>query len=361
MTQSQRMIHSLPFSVLMLTALLTAPAGLVAQEEEPKPPKLFESQDTLEITLAAPWQDLVRNKSYQGNYPATIVYRDPDGREMTHPLTVERRGIKRQDACRFPPIRLRFEKGDVKGSVFRGQTSLKMVTHCEQSQRFDQYYRLEMLAYRIYNLLTDYSFRVRPLSVTYKDNGGGKDIESRFAFLIEDDSDVAKRNDLKKLKIPRISHTRLERDLTGLFALYQLMIGNVDWSALSGPDPEECCHNVKLIANRPLEKGDPIYPIPYDYDSAGIVNAPYAAPPGGLGINSVTQRLYRGFCIHNDTLPGARELIRQNKTAILALINEDPVLNSGSKKKTSRYLEKYFDIIEDDKDFDRQVVRKCRK
>ncbi|MDX1397911.1 MAG: hypothetical protein R3204_05230, partial [Oceanospirillum sp.] len=59
-------------------------------------------------------------------------------------LTVERRGIKRQDACRFPPIRLRFEKDVVKGTAFRGEKSLKMVTHCEKSDRFDQYYILEM-------------------------------------------------------------------------------------------------------------------------------------------------------------------------------------------------------------------------
>lgn len=361
MKPALRKIPAPIFAIPLLLILLAGPTGLSAQEEASKPPKLFESEDTISFTLTAPWGKLVRDKRNQDPYPATIVYQDANGQQLTHPLTVERRGIKRQAACRFPPIRLRFDKSDVKGTVFRGQKSLKMVTHCEKSARFDQYYRLEMLAYRIYNLLTDYSFRVRPLVVIYTDSETGKDIEERFAFLIEDDSDVAKRNGLKKLEIAKVAPSRLEQDILSLFSLYQLLIGNVDFSPLSGPDPQECCHNVKLIAKEPLEKGDFIVPVPYDFDSAGIVNPPYAAPPNTLGINSVTQRLYRGYCSHNDTLEGARSKILDNKQAIMDVINNDPLLNASFKKKTARYLEKYFDIIADDKDFDKQVVRKCRK
>ena len=348
---------------LTLTFLMTClvAANLEAQEEESKPPKLFSSEETLELTISAPWSTLKRDKKNQDPYPATLEYKDHNGQTVTHKLTVERRGIKRQEACSFPPIRLRFEKDEVKGSAFRGETSLKMVTHCKDSERFDQYYLLEMMAYRMYNLITDYSFRVRSLSVNYKDTVKGEVEADRFAFLIEDDSDVAKRNGLKKLEIDRIGPSRLEKTTVGDFSLFQLMIGNLDWSALKGPDPKECCHNVKLVAPRPLEKGDKIWPVPYDFDATGLVDAPYAEPPDHLGLKSVTQRLYRGYCVHNDALPAAREKQLALESEIMAVLDSDPRLAEREKKSAIRYMEKYFKILKDDKDFERATVKKCRK
>jgi hypothetical protein len=358
-------LRSFPFSLLLTSLVLglCSTGNLAAQDEasEPaKPAKLFEIQDALEVTIKAPWTNIVRNKKNQDPYPATISYTDELGNAMTLPLTVERRGIKRQELCKFPPIKLRFQKEDATGTTFRGQKSLKMVTHCEKGSIYEQYYLLEMVIYEMYRQLTDYSFRVRPLKISYQDTKNDKVDGPRFAFLIEDDSDVAERHDLKKLKIPRISHRRLESDVTGIFALFQYMIGNVDWAALQGPDPEECCHNVKLIAPRPLADDDWVYPVPYDFDSAGLINAKYAAPPDGLPIKNVTQRLYRGYCWHNDGLDKARELFLQKKDSIMAQLAKEELLRPKTSRDAERYLAKFFDIIADAEDYDDKIRSKCR-
>jgi hypothetical protein len=356
------MLKKVSQGICFLTLLLI-PLSLAAEEsDEPaKVARLFESDDILAVTISAPWQEIERNRKYQGTYPATIEYTDSNGKQQSHQLTVERRGIKRQEACRIPPIRLRFEKDEVKDTMFRGQTSLKMVTHCQNSSRYDQYYVLEMMAYRMYNRVTDYSFRVRPLSVTYRDSQKDDVEADRFGFLIEDDSDVAKRNDLKKLVIPYTLPSRFDLGTSSDMALFQLMIGNTDYSPLRGPDPAECCHNVKLIAPRPLQDGDIIWPVPYDFDASGIVDAPYAAPPDGLGVNSVTQRVYRGYCAHNDTMQASRQKIISLESEIMSVLDSDPRLTERFRKKADRYLEKYFDLLKDDKDFERLVVTRCRK
>jgi len=361
--QSRRGIDRNPIAVVtsMLFALFILAADAAAEEESQKPAKLFSTDETLEVTLKAPWRRLLRDEKNQDAYPAQIEYRDSSGAGGPMEITVGRRGVKRQEACTFPPIRLRMEKDEVKGTAFRGETSLKMVTHCENSSRYDQYYILEMLAYRIYNLVTDYSFRVRPLDVTYVDSDTGKTEDPRFAFLIEDDSDVAKRNGIKKLSIPRIRPNRLDPYQGSLMALFQYMIGNVDWAALIGPDPEECCHNVKLIGPEPLQDGDLAVAVPYDFDSSGLVDAPYAAPHESLPIRSVKQRLYRGYCVHNTSLEDARQRILSQKSAILALIEQESRLNSSPKKKALRYLDDFFETIEDDKDFDDDIIQQCRK
>lgn len=346
------------FFISTILFLLSIAQPLAAQD---KPAKLFTSDDTMNLTLTASWRTIERDKKNQEPYPATLKYTDELGKTHTLEMTVERRGITRQKVCDFPPIKLRFKKETVKGTTFRGQKSLKMVTHCEKSSRFEQYYLLEMLSYKMYNLINDYSFRVRPLNVTYIDPDSNKTYSDRFAFLIEDDSDVAKRNDLKKLKIPKIRVSQLEPGITSEFSLFQYMIGNVDWAALSGPDPTECCHNVKLIGPEPFGAKDIAYPVPYDFDSSGLVDAHYAAPPNGLPIRRVTQRLFRGYCIDNSTLEDARKKILSHEAAFYSLIRDEDRLSSGSQNKSTRFLDKFFKIIKDPKDFDRLVTSKCRK
>jgi len=338
--------------------------GAHAQEQselgdKSKKEKLFTSDETLAVTLSAPWREIVRNKKNQHPYPATIEFTDSDGQKRSIPLTVQRRGLTRQSVCTFPPIRLRFEKDAVKGTIFRGQKSLKMVTHCnDRGDRWEQYYVKEMLAYRMYNLITERSFRVRPLSITYVDSERNSADDPRFAFLIEDDSDVAKRNKLKKFDIRRVPPNRLESLDASRLALFQFMIGNVDYSALKGPGAEDCCHNAKLIGP---EDGSELYAVPYDFDVSGLVNAHYAVPNAGLPIRKVTDRLYRGYCVHNSTLEAARQEFLANEQAIYGLVTAESRLNSRIEKLALNYLEDFFDILKNDKEFDEEVIQKCRR
>jgi hypothetical protein len=349
--------------VSMLTLMAFNVQSLWAQEDPGKPDrpeKLFYSEETLNVNITGPWRDIQRDAANQQPYDGKLEYRDDQGKTVSLDITVQRRGITRQRVCEFPPIRLRFNKEEVKGTLFRGQDSLKLVTHCESAKKFEQYFILEMLSYRMYNLITDFSFRVRPLNVTYIDSDSGKKYEDRFGFLIEDDSDVAKRHDLKKVNVSKVRLSQLEPRETSEMSLFHYMISNVDWSALSGPD-DSCCHNTKLIGPEPLQKGDRVYPIPYDFDSSGLVNAHYAVPAAGLPVKTVTQRLYRGYCAFNDELEATREEFLKQETAIYALINNEDRLFTNTKNKSIKYLKKFFDIIKDPKDFDKLITRKCRK
>jgi hypothetical protein len=346
-----------------LSFLLTGALPAFAQETqggEPKADKLFSSDDTMNVTMTGPWQSIMKDEKNQNPYPAKIEFTDDSGNTISLDITAERRGITRQRVCDFPPIRLRVEKEAAKDTKFRGQKSIKMVTHCKKSKRYEQYYIMEMLIYQMYNLVTDFSFRVRPLNVKYIDSKTGKTDESRFAFLIEDDSDVAKRHGLKKLNVGKVRLSQLDPKVTSEMSLFQYMIGNIDWAGMSGPSPDECCHNVKPIGPEPLQRTDPVYPIPYDFDSAGLINAPYAAPPQGVPITKVTQRLYRGYCKKNSGLEGARTTILAQEAAINALIANESLLTDSTKKKATKYLAKFFKSMKKPKDFERLIIKKCR-
>lgn len=356
------LLGGVPRVALLLLAWLAWSGSVAAQEAaDDKPAKLFSSETTLEVTMTAPWGEIEKKKKVEDPYPAKLEYLDENGQTVQLDMTVARRGKSRQVACDFPPIRLRFDKETVKGTLFGGQESLKLTTHCQESDKYGQYYIMEMLIYRMYNLLSDYSFRVRPLQVKYVESKNGKTLYERFAFVIEDDSELAKRLGLKKIRIPSIKPSLLRPDTSALLGLFEYMIGNVDWASLRGVDPAECCHNIKLIGPEPLEEGPVIIAVPYDFDAAGLVDTPYAAPGEGLPIKKVTQRLYRGFCRHNDLLEGARQQIQAQEAALLALIENEERLYSNSKKEALKYLAGYFETAKDPKKFQKEIIEKCRK
>ena len=346
---------------IILLSFLSLDTMVYAAEKDPiiKPAKLFTTTEPLSLTISAPWREITRKEKYQGTYPAKMEFTDESGKVTSLNMTVQRRGKTRQTVCSFPPIKLRFDKPEVKGTSFRGQKSLKMVTHCQSNSRHAQLYILEMLAYRLYNIITDFSFRVQPLTVTYVDSDHGVRQGPEFAFLIEDNSDVAKRNGQKKLKTGRNRHTRLEAREANNLALFQYMIANLDWSVLNGPEKDACCHNTKLIGQDPAE--DPVYAIPYDFDVAGLINAPYATPPAHIPATKVTQRIYRGFCIHNETMPDGRQRFLSNEEALLAVFRDESLLNSNVRKKALRFLGKFFKILKDEQKYQKNIIGKCRK
>jgi hypothetical protein len=328
---------------LLLTCFVQEP--IHAQDGTPKPAKLFSDDARLEVTLKGPWRRMARRPDSEERFEGEITYRDSNGKLNTHRIGITTRGLTRRTVCDFPPVKLWFNKDELKGTTFRGQGSLKMVTHCKASKGVEQYYIKEYLSYRIYNLITPYSFRVRSMSVTYQDSerSGAKPVE-RFGFLIEDIDDVAERNDLKELEIPSISHLKLDVDQTANYALFQYLISNLDWSATGGRDPVECCHNTKLIGASP--DTEPVFPIPYDLDSSGLVDAHYAAPPAKLRINSVRTRLYRGFCSLNEALPAALSRYRAQRQSISRLFEEEPLLTPAGRKRAIKFIEEFFEQMD---------------
>jgi hypothetical protein len=344
---------------VIIVALLALLGSVPASAETPDPPvPLFDTSrlhdEPIALYIQAPWRQLRRTPEEEGPYPATIRI---EGQDAGLELTVEKRGVSRQEICSMPPIRLRFDEDRVEGTIFEGNRSIKVVTHCDRGRQWEQYVMLEMLAYRFYSALTDLSFRVRPATIVYEDSERDRSDGPRIAFLIEDDRLVGNRHGLDKVDIDEVQSADLPAYETSVFMLFQYMIGNVDFSPLSAIDGE-CCHNTKLIGNE--ETLDPLYAAPYDFDSSGWVDASYAAPPDGLRLRNVRERLFRGFCRHNDGLPPARELFLARRDDLYRILESETRLSSRNRRKSLSYLDEFFDILSDDQQFGRFIIEACR-
>lgn len=346
----------LTLCLALVTAGILTPAAH-AQEDAPKPAKIFTDDRVITARVEGPWKTIMRQKEEDTSWEGVFRYTESDGRDIAIPIEITTRGLTRKRVCDFPPLRFRFDKEAAKGTAFRGAGNLKLVTHCLFPSKYEQYIVKEYLAYRIYNQVTDKSYRVQGLDLSYAtDADDGSPIE-RFGFLIEDPDDVAKRNDVEKLSINDIQPSRLDAMETSRFMLFQYMIANLDWSALGGPK-DACCHNARLIGASP--EADMLVAIPYDLDSSGLVNAHYAAPPDGLKVRSVTQRLYRGFCAHNDSVAPALEEFRALQPDFDALLENEPRLDKGNLKRALKFIGQFYEDLETPEDVQRRLIDNCR-
>ena len=338
-------------SIVVIAAAFLFALSTAAAASQPKP--LFAASDPIHIVIQAPLSGLIHNRS-DAVVQGTLT--DPSGQAL--PVALSVRGITRRsaDVCDFPPLRVQFTPAPPPTSLFAGQKKLKLVTHCRNSASFQQYVLLEYSIYRMYNLLTPHSFRVRLANVDYL-GPDGRPIISRVGFFLEDLSDLAKRNGMKQTRAPAaISETDLNPTDAARYALLEHMISNHDWSMRAGPKGKNCCHNAELIG--PLGPGTTI-PVPYDFDFSGFVNAPYATTPEQLHISSVRERVYRGYCIDNSQVLEVARQMRGARPQMVAAVTSTPGLDPNTASKAISFLDGFFADIATDEAVNSRVLRHC--
>jgi len=267
-------------------------------------------------------------------------------------IRVRSRGITRKSICHFPPIKLNFKETEFDNDSLNDINSLKLVTHCKNSSLYEQYLLKEFLVYKMYNLLTDSSFRVKLLQIDYSDSEDKMKPLTKYGFIIESHNYLAER--LHGLRIDRTKINTWDTDgyLTGLMAVFQYMIGNTDWAI-------PVLHNFRLV--KPLFVNSSILAIPYDFDYSGMVNTVDAVPDENLGIETVRTRVYRGYCLPSeDHYQRLFKLFIEKKQAMFSLVEDFEPLDKKSRPEMLEYLEEFYDIIESPHLAQRHIIGVCR-
>ena len=335
--------------------LLIAATAMVATPAAAQTTPLFASDVPIRITIRGPINAIARTaEDSAGPRDGALSL---TGTSETYPIRLTARGLTRRlkQTCSFPPLRVEFAQKPAATSLFAGQGRLKLVTHCQNQESFQQHLLLEYSAYRIFNLISPMSFRARLATVDYAEPNG-KVSTTRWGFFIEDIDDVARRNGMIKPMVgERIPTTQLDPKQGARVALFEYMIGNLDWSMRAGPAGEPCCHNSRLIAAR----GSAAFTsVPYDFDYSGLVDAPYAVPPDGIPVSSVKTRFYQGYCRFNSEVVAAAAEFRAKRPAIEAMFAQLP-LTPRPRAKALAYLASFYDQIATDESLNAKVLKKC--
>lgn len=348
-------------SAAMLVALCT-PVLVTAQQDTTarasadtvrRAARLFRSDSVLEITLTTDLRPLLRDRDTASarRRPATLAWKEGDS-TITLPAQLRTRGHFRltSKTCAFPPLKLYVEKTTVRGSVFQGQSEMKLVTHCQPDDDFEQGLLQEYLIYRLFNLVTPYSFRARLARVTYVDNGRDGSTQRRYGILLEEPEDMARRNGSVILAQKGAGIDDVDPFQMDVVAVMQYLIGNTDYS-VSG------LHNIVLVRHAPTFT---IYPVAYDFDWSGLVNARYAKPAEVLRLASVRERLYRGPCRKGDTITPVLDLMRAKRAEFYALFRDLPGLDRRTTRSAHDYFGEFFDTINDGRRVRRELLERCR-
>ena len=298
---------------------------------------IFASNEPARITLEFDLREFSKKK-YEDEYQKAILGFELAEADtvITKEVRIKARGNNRKKRCFFPPIRLNINKSDIDNKFLEDTKKIKLVTHCKNSIIYEKYILKEYLVYKLYNVISPNSFRVRLTRVDYIDTGKkGKDVET-WAFLIEPEGLLDERLDGQKIKNDRLSQRFMQPKEAVRMTLFNYMVGNTDYSVTGR-------HNVKIMMPNDVTTTLGV-PIPYDFDYAGIVNATYAVPYEGLGLKSVKERYYLGNCANEAVIPEIIEEFNAKKEALLQVIKDFEHLSEREKQNMMDYLEEFFNM-----------------
>jgi hypothetical protein len=295
---------------------------------------LFDTDDLFNISLKF---DIARYKKVKSDtmyLDAVLTYYIDEKDSIVKNIKVRARGnIRRTAICDFPPLMLNFQMKDSDGTEFAGINKLKIVPYCKIG--YEQYILKEYLVYKLYNVLTDYSLRVRLFKITYLSSVKEKKPVTQFGFAIEPVSLLEKRTKTKELSYSAVTQRGVKPDMLDRAAIFNYMIGNTDWSV-------PIKHNVLLLTKAKNAPANENLIVPYDFDYAGLVGTDYAVPFETLPIKSVQERLYMAVCRTDTEFKNALVEFSEKKDEFYKVINDFQYLNEKSKKTMTNYLDGFF-------------------
>ncbi len=335
---------------LLLFCQILVPSTIYSQNKK-KPKKislmdhlLAEELPTLAIktNVDKVFSDYKIQKYYSGSAIFSFEERDP----IEEDIQVKIRGKFRSRFCQNPPIKIKLSNKSLKKQNFKKLNEFKVVYPCKSKEDYQDYVYKEYLIYKLYNVLTEKSFRAQLIDFTLTDSETTVADRSFKGFLIEDLEELIKRVDGVMNDVDCLTPDNLSSYDYTLFQVFQYFIGNTDWILPT-------CKNAEIIA---LENGQMI-PIPYDFDFSGMVNAGYATPDAGLGVKSVTDRIFLGGLKTKEELDPVLRQFQIKKSAMIEVIQNFEYLPVKQRKKMIKYLESFYKIVRKSKKVERIFVQ----
>jgi len=229
---------------------------------------------------------------------------------------------------------------------------VKLVTHCESGN--EDYLFREYLIYRLFNALTDNSFRVRLLRITYHNTYKEKKPIQTYGFFIEPLDLLVERLNAVQVESLNLSQKNILPEEIDRVAIFNYMIGNTDWSV-----PYQ--HNCKILMKPNIERPDLGMIIPYDFDYSGLVNADYAVPAEGLRIESVRERIYLGRCRSEEDFLKSLQEFSDKKEEFYKIIREFSLINEKTKKDMIQYLDGFYRLFDKRNAIVYELLQDCKE
>ena len=347
----------------VLPARLSAqdkPAGAKKEKKEPKEPKaekevpaFFRSETPLSMTLTTNIKQIRKDKGEDAPYRwATLTY-DSAGKPAQMPLKVRTRGIWRLRNCTFPPIRLNFSDKATKHTLFDDLENPKLVSYCKDNDSYEQYILQEFQLYRIYQLLTPVSHRVRL-------------VEARLRRQRESEEGSRALRDRRRGPEPAGEpQSRENRQGQGRRTIGSRAEGAGPRLHVRVPDRQS-----RLLLQRPAQhrtarhdgRAHAARRVRLRLRGRGEHELRRAARPD-YGVPNVRTRKFMGYCEIRDEFPAAVAVLQEKKDAIYALYHDDigKLMKPDVVRETLEYFDDFYKDVRTPNDAKRLFDRCIRR
>jgi hypothetical protein len=315
---------------------------------------IFAEEEPAQITLIYDMKEF-KKKGMEDEYiNAELIYHLGDSTmDRSSTVRIKARGIRRKEICSFPPIMINIKKSNIDNVHLQEVNKIKLVTHCSGTKTFERYVLKEYLAYKIYNLFSPYSFRVRLVRMKYIDTSRKNKEMNSWAFLIEPETMMADRMNKLPFKSDMVSIHQTDTLWTDRMCMFQYMIGNTDYSVRGR-------HNIKLLRNKDYSTTS-LIPVPYDFDYCGMVDTHYAVPGENLGISSVRERYFLGPCRDTRDFQAIIDELASLKEEIIQLVHGFEYLPESERKTVITYLDEYFQNSVNPRFLENSILSTCSR
>ena len=311
---------------------------------------LFTNNDVLHLTLRFDMTQYTRKKPKDEYMNAILTYHLNKTDSINKNIRLKSRGEMRNGYCSFPPIRLNFKNAGFQKADLSQIEKIKLVTHCQYGN--EVYLFKEFLIYKLFNVLTDTSFRVRLVNMEYINTHKKSKPVNTYAFFIEPVEMLTKRVNAVEVNSVNLTQKNIIPQMMDRMAIFNYMIGNTDWSVPN-------LHNCKVLSSLNFNAEALGIVVPYDFDYSGLVDADYAIPFEGLGISSVRERKYVGICRDEEVYMNAIKEFAAKKDAFYKVINDFELLDQKEKAKMIDYLDSFFEDFEGGKNVVHRIQNDC--
>lgn len=305
-------------------------------------------EEVINATLTTDMNKFEDPRNKLDYWDGIFVLENSSEEETVFDVEVRLRGMFRLIKCDFPPLKLKFKKKGLKKSGLRKRyNKMKLVTHCmEDSEQSEDLILREYLAYKLFNIINEHSFRVQLVKMKYVNTEKKRDKRKGLGILVEDSKEVADRIGgvaTDAMGIKDSLHNQNQEQTTSLF---QFMIANTDWDNIKN-------RNVKLIET----EEDEVFSVPYDFDFSGFVSAPYARLTKVYGQSSLKDRVFLGQAKTIQELEPTIELFKSHKTEILDEISNFTLLSRSSRKDLKQFIEEFYETLENKDDLENALFK----
>lgn len=256
-----------------ITILLFITSSLASRAEHVN---IFE-QDIIKISIRTDFNTLLKDKRFYSR-KENFIKGEVKYQNYNFQVKINTAGNTRL-GCDLPPLKLRFDKSEVRDTPFEGNKKMKLITHCDEFRSKKDLNEKVYREYRLYKRFekkSKFHFKTQLVIIHYVNKNGENHFQSSpyLAFLIEGDRSVENRTQTEEIKFDATGWSQniypsLELDKRQLRKTkwFNWIIGNQDYGISAQEDDGRLYRkNIKVFASNNVG-----YVIPYDFDRAPSV------------------------------------------------------------------------------------------